>query len=132
VENIRSHVSNMIFFMSEGLSFVVTKHIADSIGHEDLAMTFDELLERNSNISYQYVDLIIRLYNYKGFPEEEILQLFRNVRKNKFAAQVARHIAWYYFYIFPVNEALLQSVCKRLGIEIKPTLRDLRPKLLKG
>jgi len=132
VEDIRGHVSNMVFFMSEGLSFVVTKQIADSVGHEDLSMTFDELLERNSNLSYQYVDLIIHLYNYKGFPEEEIFRLYSKVRKNPFAAQLVRHIVWYYFYIFPVNEALLQRVCKRLGIEIQPTLRDSRPKLLKG
>jgi hypothetical protein len=132
VKEIRGHVSNMVFFMSEGLSFVVTKQIADSVGHEDLSMTFDELLMKNSNISYQYIDLIIRLYNYKDFPEVEIFQLYSKVRRNPFAAQIVRHIVWYYFYIFPVNEALLQRVCKKLGIEIQPTLRDSRPKLLKG
>jgi predicted MPP superfamily phosphohydrolase len=132
-EQVRNRVSSMIFYMSEGLSFVLTKHIADSLGHEDLSMVFDELLEKNpTNLSYQFVDLIIRLYHFKGFPEKEIFDLYRKVRKSPFTAQLVRHIVWYYFYIYPVDESLLQRVCEKLEIEIQPTLRDSRPKLLKG
>ena len=94
-------------------------------------MTFDELLKGSSNISYRFIELSIRLYNYSDFPKDEILELYRDVKKNPFAAQLVRHIVWFYLYIFPVSESLLQSICKKLDIQIQPVLRDSRPKILK-
>jgi DNA repair exonuclease SbcCD nuclease subunit/molybdopterin-guanine dinucleotide biosynthesis protein len=131
-DDITRSVRNLMFYLSEGLAFVITKHVADSVGHKDLSMTFDELLQANSNISFRTIDVSIRLYNYDGFPKDEILSLFRDVRKSPLAAQLVRHIVWYYFYIYPVKETDLQSICKKLGIQIQPILRDDRPKMLKN
>jgi len=96
----------MVSSYLKGLSFVVTKQIADSVGHEDLSMTFDELLERKiSNLSYQYVDLLFTYITIRVSRRGDF-RLYSKVRKNPFAAQLVRHYSMVLFLYIPSKRGI--------------------------
>jgi len=131
-ERLASEVEGMVFNLSEGLAFVVVKHVSDSLGDERLSITFNDILAASTNISYQFIDVSLRLDYYRGFPSNELFKLFKSVRKSPFASQLVRHLAWYHFYLYPVRYDVRESACKRLGIKLQPhAIHDPRPKLLK-
>lgn len=121
-EKIKGGVGQMLFYLLEALSFVTIKHVSDSIGFEPLSLIFDDVLNESSNISYKYIDMSIRLYHFHGFPEEEVFNLYKEVHKRIFGSHLLKQLVFFYFYIFPAKHDLLESVCKRLDIEIQPSL----------
>ena len=131
-ERLNEEVKYLVFSVLEGLAFVLIRHTSDSVGLERLSLTYNDVLKASQNISYRFIDLSVRLENFKGFPKNETFELFKDVRKNRFSVQLVRHLVWYYFYIFPAKHDLLQSVCDKLGIQISPALKPQSPKLLKG
>ncbi|OGR29250.1 MAG: hypothetical protein A2139_06840, partial [Desulfobacca sp. RBG_16_60_12] len=132
-ERIKARVGNLLFNLAEGIAFVVTKHIADSCGDEALDLTYAQLLETTSNSSYKLVDMAIHVYHFKGFPQDELLDLYAEYNDMPFPAELVRHLAWYYFYLHSVRFDIVQRVCARMEIHIHPALiQDSRPKLLPG
>ena len=130
-ERIKARVGDTLFNLTEGVVFVVMKHIADSSGDEVLALTFDELLRQATNPSYRFIDLSMRLFHFSRFPENEVVELYRDCNRKPFPAQLVRHNVWYFFYLFPARSDLIQSMCQRLGIKMHPALlHDQRPKLV--
>lgn len=129
-ERVNQAVQSLFFSVMEGLSFVVVKHISDSVGLELLLMTYKDLLESTDNVSYRFIDVSVRLDNFRSFPEKEIFSLYKTIRKSRFSEQLLRHFVWHYFYIYPSKRAIRESVCKRLEIQITPALNMQAPKLL--
>ena len=131
-ERLNEEVKYFMFEVMESLAFVIIRHTSDSVGLERLLLTYDDLLAFNKNISYRFIDLLVRLENFRGFPKNETLELFREVRKDRFSAQLLRHMVWYYFYIYPAKHDLRQSVCDKLGIQIQPAIKFQPKKLIRG
>lgn len=112
-------IHEVIFSLLEGYTYIFIKHIADSVGHNDFAMTYNDVLERYpDNLSYQFIDLSIHLDFYTEFPTTQVFELARTVYKNNFANFLLRHSVWYYFYIYKTKHALRQSVCDKLDIQL--------------
>ena len=131
-EHIKKHVGETLFNLVEGITFVVTKHVADSIGDEVLALTFDDLLRDAKNPSYRFIDISVRLFHFSQFPKKEIIDIYEDFRKKPFPAQLVRHNVWFFFYLYPAKFDLMQSVCKQVEISMHPLLYDQRPKLISG
>ena len=132
-ERLIKEVESFIFNLLEGLTFVIIKQVSDSVGDERLTITLNQLSQMADNISYRFIDLSIRLDYYRGFPKNEILDLYKEVYNNQFSSHVIRHLAWYHFYLYPTNYATRQSICDRLEIKLQPyVVYDSRPKLIKG
>lgn len=128
---LKTRVGDTLFNLTEGIVFLVMKHIADSAGDEILALTFDELLREATNPSYRFIDLSIRLFHFSQFPENEVIDLYKDFEQKPFPTQLLRHNVWYFFYLFTVRTDLVQSMCRRLQITIHPALlHDQRPKLV--
>ena len=131
-ERIKKHVGETLFNLVEGITFVVSKHIADSIGDEALTLTFDDVLRDARNPSYRFIDVSVRLFHFSQFPKKEIIDLYKDFSKKPFPAQLVRHNVWFFFYLYPAKFDLVQSVCKQVEISIHPLLYDQRPKLISG
>ena len=130
-ERVSARVSKFVFALAEGLAFVVTKHVADSVGDEALTLTYDTLLTENPSMPARVIDLAIRLFHFSQFPEAETISLYRDVHKNPFVAQLIRRHVWFYFYIMPARYDLVRSICAQLNIELHPAIiADERPKLI--
>ena len=129
----QGHLSVLIFALIEGLTILALSQISDAVGMEDLSMTFDELVGSISNTSYRFIDVSVRLYHFRAFPEDQVFDPYGEVRKHPFGSQVLRRLVWLFFYLFPTKSDLLQRVCDHLGIPIRrPQLSDPRSKLLPG
>jgi hypothetical protein len=131
-EKLTDSVKDFLFFMVEALSFVVIKHVSDSIGLDRLSLTFHDLLEEDDRTSYKFIDLSVRLDFYPTFPKKEVLQVYKHVERNLFSAHLLRRLVWYYFYIYDAPRRLRQSVCSKLDIKLLPHVHDKRVKRLKG
>jgi len=132
-ERLTNQVENFVFYLTEGLAFVVVKHVSDSVGLETLSTTFKQLLGEEDMIAYRFIDLSVRLDYYRDFPKQEVYQLDKDTRKNPFSTYLLRHLVWYYFYIYSAKYDLRQSVCAKLGIKLLPAaVYDQRVKRLKG
>ncbi|GAP14265.1 predicted phosphohydrolase [Longilinea arvoryzae] len=114
---VSKNIELYIFSVLEGIAYAIIKHIADSVGHDTFSMTFDELLNSfPDNTSYSFIDLEVKLNYYQDFPDSQVFDLSKNVRKNSFASYLLRHFVWYYFYIFKTDFSFRQSICSRLKI----------------
>jgi 3',5'-cyclic AMP phosphodiesterase CpdA len=117
---ITGEISGFLFNLLEGLTFVIVKQVSDSVGLEKLSITFDDLLEQANNTSYRFVDASVKLDYYRDFPRREVLQLYKDIRRNPFSTHLLRHIVWFYFYIHETRHDLRQSICDKLDIKLLP------------
>lgn len=131
-ERVNERIGNVIFGLTQGIAVVVIKHVADSTGDETLSVTFDQIMQAADNISYDFIDLSIRLFHFTEFPEQQTVSLLRKVHNKPFPLQLLRQLVWYYFYLYHARHDLIESICTRLGIEVSPLLLQERPKLLPG
>jgi hypothetical protein len=131
-ERLNDEVKFLLFSIMEGLTFVLVKHVSDSVGLELLTLTYKELLQTTENTSYRFIDLSVHLDNFKTFPENEARELHKLIRKNRFAVTLFRHLLWYYLNLFPVPYDLRQSISERFEIQYALNQKPQLPKLLKG
>lgn len=131
-ERLTDRAKDFLFLLVEGLSFVVIKHVSDSIGLDRLSLTFHDLLEEDDRMSYRLIDLSVRLDFYRSFPRNEVFQIYKDIRRNPFSAHLLRRLVWYYFYIYETDRRLQQNMCDKLGIKLLPHVHDKRLKRPKG
>lgn len=112
-----------------GLAHVVSygfiRRISHSVGHYELALTYQRVLEEEGSVAVALVDASIKLDHTVEFPEREILELGDRLKDNPFAASLLRGLVLNHFYLFPVRTDVKQKVCQKLDIPIaqaKPVL----------
>lgn len=127
-DQLSSHTKNFLSTLADALAFIVVKQVSDSVGDQKLSITFRDLLGERDTISYRFIDLSVQLDYYHGFPESHVFKLYKRVGRNPFAAYLLRHLVWYYFYIYPADYSLRQSVCTKLDIKLLPAVHDQRVK----
>lgn len=132
-KEIKEKVKNFIFYLVEGLTFSIIKHVSDSIGHKALTKTFNEIIESEPTISKKYIDLSLRLDHLRGFPTVETLKLYNDVSGYPFAKYLVRHLVWLHFYLYESTERQRQSICSQIGIKLLPeTIYREKPKRKKS
>jgi DNA repair exonuclease SbcCD nuclease subunit len=125
--------ANMFFFaLTEVLTLATIKYMSDSVGMEDLSETFEKWVESDRTISRRIIGLSIELDHYQHFPQNKAIALAEELHRNYFSLSLVRHLVWMYFYIFPCNYKIRQSVCNKLGIHLRgSSFLDPRLKKLK-
>lgn len=132
-EEIQTEARKVVFLLMEAITFSIIRYVSDSIGHDKLSITFDELINRNgNNISYRFIDISVRLdYFFNNFPEAKVLELNKEIMNKLFPRDLLKRLVWYHFYLYPSDYRLRASVCKKLGIELQlPKIFDERTKLV--
>jgi hypothetical protein len=110
--NSQGRLGVLIFKLIEGFTILALSQIADSVGMEDLSMTFDELIGNRSNTSYRFIDVSVRLYHFRAFPEDQEFDPYGEVRKHPFGSQVLMRLVW----LFSTCSQLRATYCKESAI----------------
>jgi hypothetical protein len=90
------------------------------------------LREEGDRTPIRLVDLSIKLDHFSGFPEEDVMEMSKRLkRKNFFSAAVLAEMVASHLYLFYVDERTRQAVGKELHIETHlPRMMESGPKRL--
>lgn len=109
-----------VSLLVEGVALSFIKKISGSIGSESLRPIYDELVAKHQTLSVRLIDLSVKLDHFQKFPEHEFdILIDEVVAKNLFGTLILRHLAFDHFYRYPIQRAIKQKYCGKLGIEIK-------------
>lgn len=111
-------LNRVLFGMVELCSYSVIRHVADSVGTEELLPIFENILKNEQTISYRMIDVSIRLENSNKFPTQLVEKMARDVRKKIFPLSLLRRLVWFHFYIYDESRELRQKICADLNIPI--------------
>jgi hypothetical protein len=130
-ERLNKEVKFLLFSIMEGFTFTLVKHVSNSVGMELLTLTYKELLQSTENTSYRFIDLSVHLDNFKGFREKETTDLYKIIRKNRFAVTIFKHLLWQYMQVYPVPYDVRQRICEKYGIQDTHIMKSRALKQLK-
>lgn len=105
----------------ELLAYVFVKKISDSVASRNLFPTINKLIERKQTSAAELVNIAVRL----NFPNEltinknKIVELDKAFAKNYFTKKLLRFLVIDHLYKFDVKYSDKQSICDKLGINIK-------------
>jgi len=109
----------IVAWLTELFGVAVIKRLAQAIGHEQLKLTFQDVLEKNRSIAVEVIDLAIKLDHYKVFPEKELNTLIEKTSRNVLARVVIRNLSLMRFYLLPTPFDMKEKFCAKLGIKIE-------------
>ena len=122
-----------VVYLTRRIAFSFVKRISYAVGHPILEQTYrDVLWEEGDRTSIRLVDLSIKLDHFSGFPEEDVMEMSKRLkRKNFFSTAVLRDMVANHLYLFYLDERIRQAVGKELVIEThSPKIRGSRSKKL--
>ena len=120
-------LSNLVLMASYG----VLRRVSQAVGSEHLSETFKEVTDDSVPIAIGLMDVSIKLDHYSKFPEREILQVLKKVEQKYPPRQLLRQMVHDFFYLYPENMRLRQSICTKLGISYnQPQMIGSRDKKL--
>ncbi len=118
----KEKIANKIICAFMGLlAYVFVKKISDSVTSRNLFPTINRLIEREQTSAAELVNMAVRL----NFPNEltinknKIVELDKEFAKNYFAKNLLKFLVIEHLYKFDVKYSDKQSICDKLGINIK-------------
>jgi hypothetical protein len=109
----------LLFMLCESAASALTRRIATDVGSPDLTVTYEEMMQANPTVSFELVDLAIKMDCRAEFPADEVIKLGASVEKNVFAKALLCEMVTSHFYLFRVDYSVRQRVCSKLGIGLK-------------
>lgn len=123
----------VVLWLARGCAFGVVKKVSNAVGLEDLAQTFQAVLERNRTTATVLIDVSVKLDHFPNVPPNEIKELGREVRKSYFTSILLRDLVRQHLLVFEVSTKERQRLLSWLGIEgPTPELFDNPRRRLKG
>jgi hypothetical protein len=122
-----------VVYLTRRVAYSFVKKISYAVGHPILDQTYRDVLgEEGDRTSIRLVDLSIKLDHLSGFPQDDVMELSKRLkRKNFFSTAVLRDMVANHLYLFYVGEKTRQAVGKELGIEThSPRMMESGPKKL--
>jgi predicted MPP superfamily phosphohydrolase len=120
-KGIEQRLEELIVLIHHWLAYGVIKKISNSVGHEDLKNSFNDIFASKELLSYKLVETAIRLDHYDSPLADQQIQLGRRIKDNKFAYNIlSRLIADYvnYFEIRgPERQKLIDNFRLLVGKE---------------
>ena len=123
-----------VIWVARRAAFGLIKRVSYSVGLEILSETYKRVLEAsNHNMSVRLIDLSVKLDHFRGFPEDDIDELWEASRKNYFLRTVIRDMVAHFIYLFGLEDyKTLQSIGAKLDIKVTdPRFRNPATKKLK-
>jgi predicted MPP superfamily phosphohydrolase len=125
--------ADQLFLVLTRLCVLCTiKNISFNVGSPELDQTYSDVLQSlDDSIAVKMVNLSIRLDHFRGFPEDKVSEILKEVKKSVFARHVLADMVIGHFTFFEVDHRIRQRVLNELGImPAGSKIIDSRPKLL--
>jgi hypothetical protein len=122
-----------VIWLTRRAIFGTLKRVSYAVGLELLRETYNAVLEdSDGQISVRLIDLSVKLDHFTAFPQEEVEELWEDLRKNHFSGTLVRDLVADHIYLFGLEYRTLQKVGEVLDIKVSdPRFRDPRVKKLK-
>jgi hypothetical protein len=120
--------NSLVFGLLKFTTIGLIKHVSNSIGLEKLAPVFAEVLKIKPTVARRMIDLSIRLDHFTAIPEDQTLQLYKEVQNSLLISDVLRQLIFSRFYFFTAPHDVKQRICHKLEIKIQPILLNSDPK----
>lgn len=101
-----------------GCSYGLIKRVSQAVGSQQLEETYKQITDPRSPVSIALIDLSIKLDHFRQFPIGEVDRLRGMVAKIPFAGSLLRCFVRDYFYLYPADYKMRQSVCAKLDIAV--------------
>lgn len=111
-----AHANSFIFMLGQMTSQNIIKSVAMSIGSSRLAPLYDEILSEDQSVTFQLINICIRLNHFKAVPEREMIDAYKTVKKYHFTSTILKMIAIDCLLKYPPSKSKQQSIFTRLGI----------------
>ena len=105
-------LSDLVLMASYGL----IKRVSQAVGSEHLSEIFKEIPDASVPVAIGLMDVSIKLDHFSKFPEIEVLHVLKLVEHKYPPRQLLRQMVRDFFYLYPENMRIRQSVCTKLGI----------------
>jgi energy-coupling factor transporter ATP-binding protein EcfA2 len=113
-------VNRIIGGIIESMAFAVISHCADCFGHKKLDTALKNSYPPSSRTSADDLLLLaIAIEKSPPFPSDLAVEIYDGHKKNPFATAIIRSLVQQRFHLYEVPMKTIQSVCSRIGIEIK-------------
>ncbi len=111
--------SKVVFSFISAITMLFVKRISDSMASRNLLMSSDKVLAQNPSVASKLINIALKLNFANGFDPKAIIALNTEFDKNYLAQLMLQNLVIEYIYKFdlPYNEK--QSICNKLGIEIR-------------
>ncbi len=108
-----------ITWLAEMTAFSHLKKLSLSLGTERLTDTFSDVISASPSTAFRLVDMAVKLDLHRGFPELDMERLGGDLKKKPFPLTLLKMLALEHFYLFRVEQPVVQKVCAMLSIPIK-------------
>jgi len=130
-QDIANEVSEHIFNLAWFSTFAVVKHVAATVGDENLEDTFRQVLGGSKSVANSIFDLAIRLDQPQStLPITQTAAVNHETNKNHLAQAVLRSLVAEHLYLYKVREPEKQSICSILDITLSKRFLDPKEKKL--
>ncbi len=96
----------------------VIQRISNAVGSVHLSETYKLIKDNSLKVPISLIDIAIGLDHLTAFPKQKVVDANKSLEKNYVARTVIRSLVRDYFFKYPEDFALRQSVCNLLGIKV--------------
>jgi predicted MPP superfamily phosphohydrolase len=100
---VEQRIEELIVLIHHWLAYGVIKKISNSVGHEDLKNSFNDIFASKKLLSYKLVETAIRLDHYDSPLADQQIQLGRRIKDNKFAYHILSRLVADYVNYFEIR-----------------------------
>lgn len=123
-EEQKAKIANkLVFYISEMMCLSTLNRISNAVGSEKLIKTYQDVEDSYDTRATRFVQLSLRLDHISSFPRQRILDLHKEVKSDVFGLTLLRILVVNHFHMFPRSYKIRQSICKKLDIPYRKTIR---------
>jgi len=105
------------------------KRTSLAVGSDELGQVYREIVAEHPTLSYQAIDLSIRLDVDDRLPHRHVKQMMDDIERNEFAKSIVRYLVMRRLSLRPGRRDAMQKLCDSVGIEYRRVQRSLaRPR----
>lgn len=116
--DVENAVRRFLFWLVETLCFSTIKNISRSVGHRDLAETYEEISTGQESNAYKLIRVSIELDTH-GVKETALKNYALLFKDNIFCKRLLQQLYSHHAYIFPIKDKMKQVICSELDIELQ-------------
>jgi len=109
-KGVEQRLEELIVLIHHWLAYGVIKKISNSVGHEDLKNSFNDIFASKELLSYKLVETAIRLDHYDSPLADQQIQLGRRIKDNEFAHNILSRLIADYLNYFEVRGSERQKL----------------------
>jgi hypothetical protein len=117
-EEIEDSADQKLIWLTGAASYGLIKRICNSIGLQDLELTFEEVREKlGEKTSVRLIDLAIQLEYFREAPEADIFDCEKDLQKNWFSYKLLRDLVAEFLYLHNTDTQVFQRMGELFRID---------------